>query len=131
MKYTENSKGREAEDITERDVEAIVSDENRIQRRVSDLDRKKYRKFILQVKLALKLIGDYRKGRYTDIPWRTIALLSAAILYFINPFDVVPDILPVLGFTDDAVLFAAVFKSIQSDLQKYGEWKGINSSEYF
>lgn len=83
------------------------------------------------MKLAINLIKDFREKSYTDIPWRSIAMIAAAVLYFINPFDMVPDMLPVFGIADDAMLFATVFKSIQVDLEKYGKWKGINTSEYF
>lgn len=42
-------------------------------------------------------------------PMRTKGILLAAIAYFILPFDVVPDFLLGLGFTDDmAVLFSAI-----------------------
>jgi len=37
------------------------------------------------------------------------ATLVGAVAYFVLPLDAIPDVLPALGFTDDAaVLFAAV-----------------------
>ncbi|MBI3673310.1 MAG: DUF1232 domain-containing protein [Rhizobiales bacterium] len=42
-------------------------------------------------------------------PLRAKAILLAALVYFIVPFDVIPDVIVGLGFTDDmAVLFAAI-----------------------
>jgi len=113
------------------DVEKIVSKENRINEKSSKFDLNRFNKLIKQIKLALSLMKDFKNKQYTQVPWRTIALISAAILYFINPFDVVPDMLPFFGITDDAFLFLSVFKSIQTDLEKYGEWKGIDTKEYF
>ena len=109
----------------------ILSEEKMIEKKSSRLDLKRFSRFIKQMKLAIGLIKDFRNKTYTDIPWRSIALIAAAVLYFINPFDVVPDMLPVFGFGDDAMLFATVFKSIQTDLEKYGEWKGISTENYF
>ena len=44
-----------------------------------------------------------------ETPTHARALLLGALAYFIIPGDLIPDILPGLGFTDDAaVLFAAV-----------------------
>lgn len=117
--------------ISEKDLDKIVSRKKNISDKSSKLDLNKFRKFINQIRLALSLIRDFRNKSYTNIPWRSIAMLAAAVLYFVNPFDLVPDILPVLGFTDDAILFAALFKSIQSDLEKYCEWKGLNPDKYF
>ncbi len=121
----------ESSKINKDDLNEIVSGENKILRKTSRLDLNRYSKFIKQVKLVISLLKDFKNKSYTDIPWRSIALITAAILYFINPFDFIPDILPVLGITDDALLFASVFKSIQGDLEKYGKWKGINTREYF
>jgi uncharacterized membrane protein YkvA (DUF1232 family) len=35
-------------------------------------------------------------------------MLLAALAYFVLPYDLVPDMLPVLGFADDAALLATV-----------------------
>jgi uncharacterized membrane protein YkvA (DUF1232 family) len=120
-----------SESISRDQINEIISEEKRINKKSSALDIKKFGRFIKQVKLAMSLMKDFRAKSYTDIPWRSIGFLAAAVLYFLNPFDVVPDMLPVFGFGDDAMLFAAVFKSIQTDLEKYAEWKGVNTKEYF
>ncbi len=121
----------ESKEINEKDLNVIVSEQRRINDKASNLDISKFKKLIRQVRLAFDLIKDFRERRYTEIPWRSIALIAASILYFLNPFDLVPDILPVLGITDDAILFVSVFKSIQVDLEKYCDWKGLNKEQYF
>jgi len=117
--------------VDSKTIREIINEEKKIQSKSSKLDAGKFRKLIMQIRLALSLIKDFRNKSYTEVPWRTIAMISAAILYFINPFDMVPDVLPLLGITDDAILFATVFKSIQADLEKYGQWKGIKTADYF
>jgi uncharacterized membrane protein YkvA (DUF1232 family) len=120
-----------SENIGNDQINEIYNEEKRINRKSSKVDSNRFSKFIKQMKLAMSLIKDFRNKSYTDIPWRSIAFITAAVLYFMNPFDVVPDMLPVFGFGDDAMLFAALFKSIQTDLEKYGEWKGINTKDIF
>jgi len=120
-----------SESIGNDQINEIIKEEKRVNRKSSKVDSNRFSKFIKQMKLAMGLIKDFRNKRYTDIPWRSIAFITAAVLYFMNPFDVVPDMLPVFGFGDDAMLFAALFKSIQTDLEKYGEWKGINTKDIF
>lgn len=122
--------GIEPEEIN-KDLNEIISEEKRIINKSSKLDSNRFGKFIKQMKLAINLVKDFRNKTYTDVPWRSIAMIAAAFLYFINPMDIVPDILPVFGYSDDAILFAAVFKSIQSDLETYGRWKGIDTRDYF
>ncbi|HQY19620.1 MAG TPA: YkvA family protein [Ignavibacteria bacterium] len=121
----------ESYEINEDDVTRIVNKEKEINKKTSKLDLGKYMRFIKQIKLLLNLLKDYRNKAYTDVPWRSIALLSAAVLYFVNPFDVMPDIIPLLGFADDSLLFAAVFKSVQTDLEKYAAWKGVKTENLF
>ncbi len=121
----------ESSGMDKNDLNEVVSEENRILKKTSRLDLNKYRKFINQIKLSLNLLKDFKNKKYSDIPWRSIALIITAILYFVNPFDFIPDILPVFGITDDALLFATVFRSIQTDLTKYSTWKGISTDRYF
>ena len=40
------------------------------------------------------------------------ATLVGALAYFVLPFDVIPDVLPVLGFTDDAAVLATALKLV-------------------
>ena len=47
------------------------------------------------------------------------ALAVAGLLYFICPFDVIPDAIPVLGYADDAAVIAAVVAAIGPMLAKY------------
>lgn len=41
-------------------------------------------------------------------------MLLAALAYFILPFDLIPDMIPALGFTDDAALLTAVIGLVSS-----------------
>ena len=73
-----------------------------------------------------RLVSAWRQGRYTVVPWRTIVLSMAALIYFVNPFDLVPDMLPVVGFLDDAGVLAFVLQSIRKDIDRFLEWERSN-----
>jgi uncharacterized membrane protein YkvA (DUF1232 family) len=45
-------------------------------------------------------------------PLRVRASILGALVYFVTPADAMPDILPALGFTDDAAVLAATFQLI-------------------
>ena len=47
-----------------------------------------------------------------DLPARTRAIILGALGYLILPADVVPDIIPVLGFTDDIGILAAALAAV-------------------
>lgn len=71
----------------------------------------------------VSLVRDYGSGRYRDIPFGSIAAATAAIIYFVSPFDMLPDFIPLFGYTDDAAVVVACLRMIQNDLEKYREWK--------
>lgn len=112
-------------------IEKAYSKHDEIKRKQEKLDSNKFKKLFLQVRLALELLKDYKKGIYRELPWRSIGLISLALLYFLNPFDVIPDLAPLIGFADDAAIFLSLFKSIQFDLQSYCRWKGYDTDLYF
>jgi uncharacterized membrane protein YkvA (DUF1232 family) len=81
----------------------------------------------------LSLMSEMLKSRWDDhrdLPWRTVAAFTVAIMYFIGPFDVVPDKLPVIGFLDDAAILAFCFRLIQHDLKHYAETEGMDLKAY-
>ena len=45
------------------------------------------------------------------------AALIGALAYFVLPFDVIPDMLPVLGFADDAAVLATALRLVASHLR--------------
>jgi len=75
-----------------------------------------------------RLIKAWTQGRYTTVPWRTIVLSIAAILYFVNPLDVIPDFLPAVGFLDDAGVLAFVLQSIRRDIDRFLEWERVSAN---
>ena len=70
-----------------------------------------------------RLLRAYAQGEYRTIPWKSLLLVVAAILYFINPIDLIPDLMPVLGLTDDFAVLLMVYKSIGSDINKFLDWE--------
>ena len=70
-----------------------------------------------------RLLRAYAQGEYREIPWKSLLLIVAAILYFINPIDVIPDLIPLVGLTDDFGVLFLVYKTIGGDIDKFLEWE--------
>lgn len=68
------------------------------------------------------MVKDYAAGDYREVPQKTIFAATAALLYILNPFDLIPDILPAMGLVDDAAVLAMVVKAIQADVHAYRSW---------
>src|SRR5574341_1518314 len=67
----------------------------------------------------LHLLGAWASGKYTVVPWKSLLMAIAAVLYFVNPFDLVPDFLPLTGLVDDVAVLAYVLRSLQNDLARF------------
>ncbi len=70
----------------------------------------------------ISLIRDYFNGSYRRLPVNTLVWLVAALIYFVSPVDVIPDIIPVIGFLDDAGVIAMVFSNFNRDITAYKNW---------
>jgi uncharacterized membrane protein YkvA (DUF1232 family) len=70
-----------------------------------------------------RMLKAYAKGDYKEVPMGTILKILASLLYFVSPFDLLPDFLPVLGLTDDLALIMWVVNGINADLQKFEDWE--------
>ena len=53
----------------------------------------------------------------------TLLTLLAAVAYVVAPIDAIPDVLPVIGFTDDAAVVAFVCQKFKKDLDRFQEWE--------
>jgi uncharacterized membrane protein YkvA (DUF1232 family) len=73
--------------------------------------------------LLLRLVKAWTLGQYRAVPWKSVLYAVAAMLYFMNPIDLIPDAIVGIGFLDDAAVAAAVVRSIHNDLQEFRRWE--------
>ncbi len=76
-----------------------------------------------------RLLRAWARREYMTVPWRTLVAVTAALIYFLNPFDLIPDFLPTLGLVDDATLVALVVASISEDLARFCEWEAEQGAD--
>jgi uncharacterized membrane protein YkvA (DUF1232 family) len=69
--------------------------------------------------LFSELIKAYVQGSYTKLPVKTLIKITAALLYFVMPFDFIPDFLPLVGFADDLAIVVWVGKAIKDELDEF------------
>ncbi len=80
-------------------------------------------RFFEDFKLLMAIISDYRRGVYKRIPRWSIAVIVFALLYVLNPFDIIADFIAIVGFLDDAAVVAGCLLLVERDLNEYKEWK--------
>jgi uncharacterized membrane protein YkvA (DUF1232 family) len=65
----------------------------------------------------------YASGRYRAVPWKTVMIILAAIIYFLNPLDLIPDFVPFMGLTDDFGVLVWVYNSVSTEVDKFLSWE--------
>ena len=70
-----------------------------------------------------RLSKAYALGQYRNIPWKTLLIIVAAILYFVNPFDLLPDLIPIAGFTDDFGVLLWAYSAVNKEIDKFLAWE--------
>src|SRR3954447_5670521 len=76
----------------------------------------KLKQVAAQIPFAEDLLAAYYCAFDRQTPRHVQAALLGAIAYFILPFDFVPDVLPVLGFADDAAVLAGTIRLVLSHI---------------
>ncbi|GAB6260369.1 YkvA family protein [Photobacterium sp. R1] len=107
--------------VTDKDIERVLEKEQDIEAKVQK--NGSLRQYFNVVKSMYRLVKAYWRGEYREIPWFTIAAIVTALLYVFNPLDVLPDVIPFLGFTDDALILAVCLKLVQQDLDDFEAWQ--------
>jgi uncharacterized membrane protein YkvA (DUF1232 family) len=73
--------------------------------------------------IMLRMMAAYAKGEYRAIPWRTLLIITAAVLYFVMPLDFLPDLLPIIGFADDVAIIVWTFNLVKHDIDQFLIWE--------
>ena len=77
----------------------------------------KFKRVVAHLPFAEDLLAAYYCAFDRQTPMQVRMILLGALAYFVLPTDAIPDIMPVLGFTDDAAVLAAAVKVAMSAIQ--------------
>jgi uncharacterized membrane protein YkvA (DUF1232 family) len=81
------------------------------------------------LELLFSMLSDSYNRKY-PVPKKTVIVGVFALLYLIDPIDIFPDFIPLMGFVDDIAALAFAASLIKDDLDKYKAWKMINDGDF-
>jgi uncharacterized membrane protein YkvA (DUF1232 family) len=117
----------DAEKITPEDVEVVLEKSDELEERFETGGP--LGQFLGDFKLLLSVVKDYWKGRYRKIPYWSVAAIVATLLYVLNPFDLIPDFIPLVGQLDDVLVVTVCLAMIRQDMHQYKKWKLAEASK--
>jgi uncharacterized membrane protein YkvA (DUF1232 family) len=95
-------------DLVPYDPDKLKRDQAKVERSFWD----KMRKYIRRVPFVEEAVAGYYCAIDPATPLQVKAVLFGALAYFVLPIDIVPDIMPWLGFTDDAAVLYAALRTV-------------------
>lgn len=122
MKKNGKPAGYEA---AEKKAGEILRQEDKLLKTLNDakekisIHRHKLKKMLKEIELLILMIRSYTAGNYRQMPWKTILMALAAIVYFVNPLDIIPDFIAMFGFVDDAAVIGFVINAIREDISQF------------
>ncbi len=81
------------------------------------------------VVLMGQMLKAYATGDF-KLEMATLVKLVAVLIYFISPIDLIPDFLPMLGFTDDLALLAWIIGDLGSELERFKSFQKFNHHRF-
>ncbi|MGO4438044.1 YkvA family protein [Rhizobium sp. RAF56] len=76
-----------------------------------------FRRAVRQIPFAREVVAGFYCALDPQTPTRVRGILLAALAYFVMPFDVIPDIFAVVGYTDDVAVLTAAFAMINGHIR--------------
>ena len=90
----------------------FIRDEERVRREFWH----KLRRFAVQLPFAEDLLAAWYCAFDRETPTEVKVALIGALAYFVLPFDAMPDVMPMLGFADDAAVLLTALRLVANNL---------------
>ena len=111
MKFARAAAWNDA-DFAAADADRMARDEETVRRGFW----RKTRKFAARLPFVEDLFAAWYCAFDRDTPMQVKAALFGALAYFVLPFDLMPDVMPMLGFADDAAILATALRIVANHL---------------
>lgn len=95
-------------------------------RKMGSVPKAPFKELWAYLQAMLRLIRAYYRGDYRQISVANLVIIIAAIIYVLDPWDLVPDFIPGVGFIDDATVLAFAVQKTRETLDDFTSWENAN-----
>lgn len=76
-----------------------------------------------QFNLIGRMIKAHLSGDFKIRSMRIFIIMLAAVIYFINPFDLIPDLIFGIGLADDLAVLMWVYRAASEEINAFKNWE--------
>ena len=105
------------------DSETLLALFNDAAKKAAVVPREPFKECWPYLQTMLRLVRAHHRGEYDRVPDNALLWIVAALNYLIDPFDLIPDATPVLGFVDDATVIEFVTDKTRQTLDDFMMWE--------
>src|SRR6266478_8664431 len=92
-------------------------------KKAASLPRHRFKENWPYLQTMLRLVRAYEHGEYKQVSNDDLTWIVAALNYLVDPFDLIPDRTPFLGFVDDAIVVGYVADKTRQTLDDFMIWE--------
>ena len=92
-------------------------------KQAASLPRHRFKANWPYLQTMLRLVRAYERGEYKQVSNDDLTWIAAALNYLVDPFDLIPDKTPFLGFVDDAIVVGFVADRTRQTLDDFMIWE--------
>ena len=96
---------------------------NEAAKKAAAVAREPFKEYWPYLQTMLRLVRAHHRGEYGQVPHDALLWVVAALNYLIDPFDLIPDKTPFLGFVDDATVIEFVADRTRQTPDDFMTWE--------
>jgi uncharacterized membrane protein YkvA (DUF1232 family) len=94
----------------------------------ASLPRQRFKANWPYLQTMLRIVRAYERAEYRQISNEDLTWIVAALNYLVDPFDLIPDRTPFLGYVDDAIVVGFVAEKTRQTLDDFMIWETTAAS---
>ncbi|MDY6398689.1 MAG: DUF1232 domain-containing protein [Treponema sp.] len=109
----------QTKEVGQEDLDKVCKNEEELKKRTSN---KWLKSFAEEISCLIDMVKAVARRDYTEISKGSLAAIVFTLIYVFSPLDLIPDVVPGVGFLDDAGMVGLCLKFVHDAVMAYKEW---------
>lgn len=109
----------QTKEVGQEDLDKVCKNEEELKKRTSN---KWLKSFAEEILCLIDMVKAVARRDYTEISKVSLATIVFTLIYVFSPVDLIPDVVPGVGFLDDAGMVGLCLKFVHDAVMAYKEW---------